>query len=48
MMEEADTAPGKAMTGFENIVVPGFKIKGVPGSAAEKYAKDNGIEFESL
>lgn len=26
-------------------VVPGFKIRGVPGSAAEKYAGENGIEF---
>ncbi|MEW9095339.1 MAG: leucine-rich repeat domain-containing protein [Clostridiaceae bacterium] len=29
-------------------VVPGFKIKGTPGSVAEKYAKENGIEFVSL
>ncbi|WP_032120938.1 leucine-rich repeat domain-containing protein [Clostridium amazonitimonense] len=29
-------------------VVPGFKIKGIPGSVAEKYAKENGIEFVSL
>lgn len=26
-------------------IVPGFRIKGHPGSAAEKYAKENGIEF---
>lgn len=29
-------------------VIPGFKIKSTPGSAAEKYAKENGIEFISL
>lgn len=29
-------------------VVPGFKIRGVPGSEAEKYAKENGIEFVSV
>jgi len=29
-------------------IVPGFKIKGTPGSVAEKYAKENGIEFVSL
>lgn len=29
-------------------LVPGFKIKGVPGSMAEKYAKKHGIEFLSL
>lgn len=29
-------------------LVPGFKIKGVPGSMAEKYAKKHGIPFLSL
>lgn len=29
-------------------IVPGFKMKGISGSAAEKYAGENGIEFERL
>ena len=29
-------------------IVPGFRIKGVKGSAAEKYAKENNIPFFSL
>ena len=29
-------------------IVPGFHIKGIKGSAAEKYAEDNGIPFISL
>ncbi|MDE7207195.1 MAG: hypothetical protein K2N90_08590, partial [Lachnospiraceae bacterium] len=29
-------------------IVPDFRIKGVKGSAAEKYAKDNGILFIPL
>ena len=35
-------------TGFKikgEKIVPGFKIKGVKGSAAEQYAKENGIPF---
>lgn len=29
-------------------IIPGFKIKGFPGSAAEKYAEENGITFEAV
>lgn len=29
-------------------IIPGFKIKGCPGSAAEQYAKDNKIPFVAL
>lgn len=29
-------------------IIPGFKIKGISGSAAEKYAEKNGIEFAAL
>lgn len=38
-------------TGFKvkgTQVVPGFRIKGITGSAAEKYAKENEIEFIPL
>lgn len=38
-------------TGFKikgEQIVPGFKIKGTPGSAAETYAQANGIEFVAL
>ena len=31
-----------------NCIVPGFRIKGVKGSAAEEYAKENGILFIAL
>ena len=29
-------------------IIPGFKIKGVRGSAAERYAEENGITFEAV
>ncbi|MCI8670311.1 MAG: leucine-rich repeat domain-containing protein [Lachnospiraceae bacterium] len=29
-------------------IIPGFKIRGIPGSAAERYAKDNGIMFAEV
>lgn len=38
-------------TGFRikgNCIIPGFYIKGVKGSPAEEYARDNGISFISL